>query len=1710
MSFLCGIRWMKQKFVSSSPLTVIAFMLILKLTTNSDNGIIGCDAAPSSASLVSSDAPSVLEMALKRVADTHRVVNLTRQHGGDVFSANVDFLQCETDTCVGLSSGTAGLYKTEIKDNDIKKHESNMDGCRCQCLPHLTTFREDLNICVDDIHECTLAPFVSGSSSERIPFVFLPLHSQIIHPSKEISFQGVKAPICAVSSSQYLTTTGWSELRNPIDTDVPFRLFRDEGRTFLQWLGDSDLRHRMQGRLILVHLMCRDMAPFQAENVDEDKATGQPTLNGMIANQNIFSPCVAFRVVGTPVKHINNVTEVSFQLETNVSSVISSDGLSTREYVVISACTVLLGLIYVASVFLYLHVKKRKSRHSSENNSSANTTMKNDQVTFGPGYKRNDSITGFGTNRSGLDNDRASGRKSNGHRGIPDSINGEEIGIVKNNPLLRHYPSLSDNSGFTSDLSNSNSECDDDRMIDANFIKNMHSSIMIHQSKEARYGVEGSGSNPGQETECLPEENVSIVEDLTSDDKLENMKAIVNGTMRRKLYFNPAYFEPHLLMSPPAAAVEFLTKIREVITIAKYKMATKRYQPSLIVIPEENVANGSETYANRNALLSRRSSVISSNTEQTRNTSCAGCPGCDEEAKKSKASNKGSNCRNCGDKRNSIRKWLEDVSMHEGDRITEIQNEHNILDKGVGKERLYECNKERASSEVSVHSKLSKKSHNDSSSSSDSDTIKANSINSRNSSKRKAPPIPANPPKVISHFLKPDKIKQNNFNPIVTDLNVYDYEKSDQTNSNLLAKNSMNAILHSSKIYDKSELYSSLSIGSELYNNPQFTLNSPQLSQRSRCSQRSSSKSHRPSSRSRTEVLDQFSNPQQIRHYEAMKKLQQMPDMVYEAMANDFNKRKNHYGMINVPTPDYDETLKKWKPKHELPYVDVPTPDYNTYGRSKKIHPPDSPIYSRKSPQHLIVDYETDSLERSTTKIGRSSISPPSNNSDLSSQPSPSLSVALPLEEEVEVRNTVYDRVEGSRQDGDELVKPPKLPPKKQNDYNVMPAKKPINVSEAYLLSNLPVEPRIKYDTPHQGSMTIEVEHNPTDCESSTDSEQFEQDTLDRKPRKVSTANKEVPTKTNGWPQHLKKSENFLNQSDDTVNYSSLENMTSLPDMKSLQNKINTQLVLRSNGSFKSTHTQRDLADSKSDPNKTHLQRNLNSLRQIYESKIIQKNSSAPGSNVPAKKPIDNAEIGRLLTLEARHSKRQRKTNPLQPTLKKAMPPDLIPFSNNLYDSPKSPVPVDGLIIQKNLSGWNTDDTNRSDYTDAFESTSSESTEITGVSDTQANSEFESEKCSSKTPKPYSQVSKLSKFHINNDIQKNGIKELSEYADDSGTFTGKLSNEDPSSETSTLKSGSTNFNFSRNEATHSDTDKIEILSSKSLSIHNVPIQNHASNIMNDLTKHSNFDMMAARTMPTKIFRVDVNPSSHGMQIALGLKDRAKKSKDLKNAWKKFVSKFQSGSSNKLDKKSDYEGLERASALSDDGISSMPDESITVSDEMSKDESGASRPESATSNGNKSKTKSDFDGGYLSADSSESRHNKKLYERFNFKSVKANVESNTTDNDFAQKNVNRMQEIKETTESEKSFSQTQSPVNSLNKKPSITGFIPKSLFNAMHQDAIQVNVYSSDDERYSSCGSTESDEEYNLEDMCESGAESIETNSVFFKNVRKNRGKDELK
>lgn len=174
-----------------------------------------------------------------------------------------------------------------------------------------------------------------------------------------------------------------------------------------------------------------------------------------------------------------DVTEVSFQSETHATAATTTVGLTTKEYIAIAICSLLLGLIYVASVFLYLHVKKRKSRNSTNASPVNTTSMKNDQVTFGAGFSRNGSvISSFGGKlRSGSmisgSSRRDSGRlqqASSTVTGNGRNANGEEMGIIKNNPLLKHYPNLNDNSGFVSDLSNSNSECDDDHNIDTNGI----------------------------------------------------------------------------------------------------------------------------------------------------------------------------------------------------------------------------------------------------------------------------------------------------------------------------------------------------------------------------------------------------------------------------------------------------------------------------------------------------------------------------------------------------------------------------------------------------------------------------------------------------------------------------------------------------------------------------------------------------------------------------------------------------------------------------------------------------------------------------------------------------------------------------------------------------------------------------------------------------------------------------------------------------------------------------------------------------------------------------------------------------------------------------------------------------------------------------------------------------------------------------------------
>lgn len=120
----------------------------------------------------------------------------------------------------------------------------------------------------------------------------------------------------------------------------------------------------------------------------------------------------------------------------------------------------------------------------------------------------------------------------------------------------------------------------------------------------------------------------------------------------------------YVFQTPPPAAVEFLTKIREVISVAKHKMSAKRFSPSLMGIPEE------DPYAKEKppAMRSRTSSV----TSISRKNSCSGCPDPPPPSMTNYNSAASGACCPTDTKQRIIRKWLEDVPI-----VQSIENKTN-------------------------------------------------------------------------------------------------------------------------------------------------------------------------------------------------------------------------------------------------------------------------------------------------------------------------------------------------------------------------------------------------------------------------------------------------------------------------------------------------------------------------------------------------------------------------------------------------------------------------------------------------------------------------------------------------------------------------------------------------------------------------------------------------------------------------------------------------------------------------------------------------------------------------------------------------------------------------------------------------------------------------------------------------------------------------
>ncbi|CAH0401265.1 unnamed protein product [Chilo suppressalis] len=1093
------------------------------------------------------DSMAAALLLLLATATGSRLGDLARRDTGDVF------------TLLGKECGPA-----QCAEHGAGETSEAVDGCACACPQRAPLFREDRELCVDDLPECSLASFGTGSGLQRIPFVYLPLKGQIIHPSKEITFPDVKTPICAVSGAQFLTRKGFLDLRNTLDADVPFNLFRDEGRTFLQWSGEDDVRTRMSGRVMVVRLLCRDVSAAPTSPLD---------LRG------VFTPCVAFRVQGTPPRQSSNVTEVQFASNAQTLEASNTSGLSVTEYVAIGLSSLLLGLIYVASVFLYLHIRKRRKAGSDEDSSSTKRIK---------GLKKKDGS---------IITERDIVRVTNERVQPLTNVIGQDDGLVKKNPLLNMTRQYHESKSFPVSDSGSNVSDSEDfaessaRSDDTNSYNNHTTSAVVHLHRSELKLQDGTELSHRDESgiERLPDEHVSIVE--TTDDR-EIARPV--GTTRRKLYFNPAYFEPQLMAEPPPAALEFLVKIREVISIAKHKMAAKRFHPVLNEIPEEetypSTPNSIDIYQ---GLGSQRSgSIVSLKRENNRKKSvaCVGCPGCKSDNDKDVLNYMKFNmkaCSNCqhhkGDKQSSIRQWLENIPIgkHQPFNGEFLQNPDYIKEN---RNKLRKQNSFTASNCMYSREHLPR------------------CKKSSNMSVRSEPP-----------------------------LRGYNLPLPEFENANCVHSNYTN--FHCQTVSRVDDI---TPIGLSEY---------------------------------RSGILRNSINNQ----HRIMPNQNGLPDMVNDTITLD------HHAI------SYNQSSS----------------DEERYNRSAE-HPN---VYTRNNSASISGnEYETDSLERNCSQ---KRLSTPTEFPEIpSSQASPSLSNALPLEEELTMRNAVYKTHSSSNSNTPspqkdiiidenyyETIGKQYSVIKKETSDTINTKTDYSLVSEVYVNNNYnfgstPTSPsgsecsfgsrklitNGNNTEEKPGCLTIEVKDSPENYIKIHESDGFEPDTLDRK-----------------QPKHK-----------ETIEQVQFSRKDFIKSIDSDESQPNQKIQLRSSGTFTKTN------------NKVEYTAKFNSLRNEYEqrknccdrpklmsstfqeSKNTQIASEITWENDPAEW---NSEEGRILTLELRHSKRQRQSTP--PTIKQLKSlarPDILPplpptEDNPIYEQPIVPprkVEIDKMPISshpKNLNG---------------------------------------------------------------------------------------------------------------------------------------------------------------------------------------------------------------------------------------------------------------------------------------------------------------------------------------------------------------------------------------------------------------------------------------
>lgn len=350
-------------------------------------------------------------------------------------------------------------------------------------------------------------------------------------------------------------------------------------------------------------------------------------------------------------------------------------------------------------------------------------------------------------------------------------------------------------------------------------------------------------------------------------------------------------------------------------------------------------------------------------------------------------------------------------------------------------------------------------------------------------------------------------------------------------------------------------------------------------------------------------------------------------------------------------------------------------------------------------------DYETDSLERSTNKKGCTTSS---DYTDVpSSQASPSLSNALPLEEELTIQNDVYKRISSHSN-----TPSPKLEiPKTQNHYETIGEKRRYNSDDKTL---------IKSKNDYSLVSEVYVNNNYNFGSTPTSPSGSECSMGSRKTLQISQGNKELPIKAGCLTIEVKDSaENYIkiHESDsfdpDTLDrkYSKQKEMNNVIQFsrKGLLNNIDIshsniphqQKQLRSSGTFKKSSNN---LENNNKVKFSSLRGTGELVTNTFSRPKLSPNLYSGSKSLEDKLDVDEntcdweTEEGRILTLEMRHSKRQRQCTP--PSIKQqknlARPdvlPPLPPTEDPIYEQPIYPprrVENDHTLVftdKKNFNG---------------------------------------------------------------------------------------------------------------------------------------------------------------------------------------------------------------------------------------------------------------------------------------------------------------------------------------------------------------------------------------------------------------------------------------